>query len=280
MVLSTKNKNKCKKSIINMGEEGEEREIRDWIKKKLNEIKKIKVNENIQKDTKIVIGNLARLRVQKIKNRIKILMVSIIIFFAIFLSCFYLFSSEENCSNLRYLYSHLEKCKGKEISIRGIAFTDSINLSDQGNPFYLEKDGYLIDVRGLNNIKTGEVINLSGKIEIDSVIFINTTIFRKEGIMQNYRIEEICEKDGIKIESLDKAKEFGRLFITDLTLLNYFTFLSRSGDFVYKLEWKEVQVQSFMALSSNTTFPINKKYRVCGILLPSYGGILRVFMIR
>jgi hypothetical protein len=262
-------------------ENDEKEDIKEWIKKKLKNDKK---ESTTVPKILIEISKLQEFNNNKKENSRKkheILFVGIfVLLFFITIILIYLLSFSASCNNLKYLYSNLEKCNGKLISLSGVAFTDSSNLSDQGNPFYLEKNGYLIDVRGLNNIKSGERISLSGKIITNPIIFINATSGKKEGIIQNYKIEKVCEEAGMKIETIDKAKEMGRLFVINLTLLNYSTLLSKNNRFVYILGWNETTLKSFTILDVNTTFDVGKKYRVCGIVLSSYERILRIFLIK
>jgi hypothetical protein len=272
-----------------MIEEDDEREIREWIKEKLRELKHI---ENKKSEVKNVANqslsnentaNVSRLE-EKSKNQSKfkiLLIINLILLIAI-VSLSYIILFHESCSNLNYLYSHLDKCEGGFVSMEGVAFTNSSRFPEQGNPFYLEKDGYLIDVRGVENVKVGEKIKINGNIITKPLVFVNVTSFKKEGLVDNYDIERECEKNGIKVDNIENLKERGRLFITNLTLIDYSTSISPSDDkvFVFSLKWKEANLKSFTTSYVNKSLDINKSYKVCGIILPTtMGDILRIFLM-
>jgi hypothetical protein len=272
-----------------MSEEDEEREIKYWIKEKLRELKhsenkefevKNVGNQNLSNENA---ANVSRLE-EKSKNqsRFKILLIINLILLIAIVSLSYIILFHESCSNLNYLYSHLDKCNGSFVSIDGIAFTGSSKFPEQGNPFYLEKDGYLIDVRGMENVKTGEKIKISGIFITEPIVFVNVTSFKKEGLVDNYDIERECEKNGIKVDNIENLKERGRLFITNLTLIEYSISISPSEDkvFVFRLKWKEANLKSFTTSYVNKSLDINKSYKVCGIILPTtMGDILRIFLM-
>jgi hypothetical protein len=272
-----------------MSEEDEEREIKYWIKEKLRELKhsenkefevKNVGNQNLSNENA---ANVSRLE-EKSKNqsRFKTLLIINLILLIAIVSLSYIILFYESCGNLKYLYSHLDKCNGSFVSIEGVAFTDSLKFPEQGNPFYLEKDGYLIDVRGMENVKAGEKIKINGNLITKPLVFVNVTSFRKEGLVDNYEIGRECEKNGIKVDNIENLKERGRLFITNLTLIEYSTSISPLEDkvFMFSLKWKETNLKSFTTSHVNKSFDINKSYKVCGIILPTtMGDILRVFLM-
>jgi len=280
-----------------MSEGDKERDfIKNWIEKKLSELKNNNENKQFEalnakeqeKEKGVNVDNLreeskdSENMEEKHQLKVKILLITsfVLLFIIIFLS--YIIFFFESCSNLKYLYSHLEKCNGSLVSLDGVAFIDSFNFPDQGNPFYLEKDGYLIDVRGIGNVKSGERIKIVGKLITQSIVFLNVTSFTKEGIVNNYSEEKECEKNGIKVNSIENLKERGRLFVTNLTLLNYSIKTSPTQDrvFVFNLRWKETNLKSFTTSYVNKSLDINKSYKVCGIILPTtMGDILRIFLM-
>jgi len=213
-------------------------------------------------------------------KKIKKILLSIsLTLFLLALILVYLIQFSSNCNNLQYLYSNLEKCSNKSISLTGVAFTDSFDYPEQGNPFYMESNGYLIDVRGLSKVKSGEKISLKGILVTYPIVFLNVTEGKKEEVIEEYRINEICRKKGVVVDKIKKFNNNGRLFITNLTLLNFLVYPIKDK-FIYKLQWSETPLNSFTVLDSNVDFEINKSYEICGILLPIGEGVLRVFWMK
>ena len=278
-----------------MSEGDKERDIKNWIKKKLSELKNNGENEQYMKNQDLnseKVANVDNLREEseEPKNREErphlkfktFLITTFVLSFFVILLLSYIAFFYKSCNNLNYLYSHLEKCNGSLVSLDGIAFTDSTDFPEQGNPFYLEKNGYIIDVRGVKNIRSGEILILEGNVNTDPIVYINVSNLKKKSVIENYKMEEICKKVAIKVNNLEKFREIGRLFVTNLTLSNYSVLPSPLGnsEFIYDLKWKETTLKSFTVLYFNTTFYIDRKYEVCGVILPSYGGILRAFIIK
>jgi hypothetical protein len=272
-----------------MSEEDEEREIKYWIKEKLRELKH---SENKKPEVKNVAdqslsnentSNMSRLEEEsKNHSKFKILLIINSVLLVTIVSLSYIIFFYESCGNLKYLYSHLDKCDGDFVSMEGVAFTESSKFPEQGNPFYLEKDGYLIDVRGMENVKVGEKIKINGNLITKPLVFVNVTSFKKDGLVDNYEIERECEKNGIKVDNIENLKERGRLFITNLTLIEYSASISPSEDkvFVFSLKWKETNLKSFTTSYVNKSLDINRSYNVCGIILPTTtGNILRIFLM-
>jgi len=245
----------------------EERDIKKWVRERLK-----KEEEKTQYSIKIDGKGEAR----KIK---RILLYIILALFVSNLILAYLIYFSTNCDNLEYLYSNLEKCSNRSISLTGIAFTNSIDFPEQGNPFYLESDGYLIDVRGLSGVKSGERISLKGILITQPIVFLNVTESKRGEIIEEYKIDEICRKKGIVVSEIRRFKNSGRLFITNLTLLNFsVSYVKGKSD--YDLQLLETPLKSFTVLDYNVNFKTHKNYEICGILLPIREGILRVFWMK
>ena len=161
----------------------------------------------------------------------------------------YLIYFSNRCNNLEYLYSNLQKCNNTIVSLKGVAFTDSIDYPEQGNPFYMEKNGYLIDVRGLTNVKTGEMITVKGKVITSPIVFIETSESKRGRIVRDYEKEEICRKRSIRLDTLEMFEAPGRLFTVNLTLLNFSVSLVKNK-FVKKgeAELSTLSIEEFINL--------------------------------
>ena len=249
-----------------MEEQGED--IKKWIKEKLK-----KEEETTQHSIEVE----GRRETKKIK---RILLSIPLALFVLSLILVYLLQSSSNCNDLQYIYSNLEKCSNKLISLTGVAFTDSRDSPQHGNPFYMESNGYLIDVRGLSGVKSGEKISLKGILTIDPVVLFNATEIKRGEAIKEYRIDEICRKKGVVVSEIGRFNTNGRLFVTNLTLLNSSVF-SVEDRFVYIFQWLETSLRSYTVLNSSVDFEINKKYEICGILLPKReGGVLKEVVLR
>jgi len=267
LVYSNKRSIYTSRRIVNMENNREDKDIKEWIDEKLKKREEQKDIENEETFTK-----------KELKKPRKVFsLLGIVVIGVVFLIYFFFFP---HCDDLRYIYSNLNKCKERVVSLSGVAFTDAYELSTQGNSFYLEKGGYIIEIRGANNIKAGEKITLVGRLITYPIVFINISSYKKEGMKAEYQLNEICEKEGMKVENINEVGERGKLFVTNLTLLNYSLSFSDGNNFLYVLNWDKVSLVSFMVVNNKMTLEIGKRYKVCGAIILANGGMLRIFDIR
>jgi len=218
----------------------------------------------------------------EIKKTKYLIFIVFLLFFLDLLA--YYFVVKKGSSLLSFIYSNLDSLNNSKVSIKGIAFTNSAKILDGTIAFYLENNNYLIDVRGFDNIEKGEIVEIEGKVITSPIVMVWGEKIKKLGKREGYSIQEKCENvKNLRSFKENEVKE-GELFTTIFTLSNYTVktiFPEKSKEeFVYRFKWYETDLNSFYVSSENITFSLNKKYKVCAILLPSYKSkIIRIFSI-
>lgn len=185
--------------------------------------------------------------------------------------------------SLKDVYANPQRFNNSKIKVEGIVFRKSLPFPEQGNPLYLESDGFIIDVRN-----TSRLYNEGEKIEVEGIVRVVEIIFL-ESLKEEYiGLETFNKKEKYLSISLDKLKEpkklLGRLIRIENLTLESFNILPREVKvfnetyFGYQLTFRG-NLRGFY-LGPPMQIEKNKSYEVFAAFLYSSdipGYLLRVF---
>jgi hypothetical protein len=279
------------KTIIQMGED-KEREIRDWIRKKVEEIS-AKQNittsnkfEELKNEEKPKITTYEKnVSESEVKNKlIKYLKLLLILFLALDLTLLFLYFRQAASEPLllkiyknQYNYSTI-KLKGTLVSFR-------ISSATGKGMGYLEEGGYVIQIYNLTNInyKAGDVIETNS-----SITYGNTTVTLLNIEDKKVGSNKIIPKKRVKVEQVNKNPQkyewmlikLENAVVEDINITSILPPINHQEEhYLVELKIRNLNMTSFY-LGPKLNVKVNETYAFLAAVLKSGDKyILRVFSV-